>query len=92
MEVLDPVESLIDKVKENRSKKLNLSNLKLTKLPKEVFDLPCVKEIDLRGNPDISIDSLKRLNDLPALETIYFSKKEIDAIKPRIGEFFNEAI
>jgi|688.fasta_scaffold169250_1 Leucine-rich repeat (LRR) protein len=64
-------------------KHLNLSNQKLKKIPKEVFEFPNLKTLDLSNNKITVLPS--QLGLLTRLEEIYLTKNKIDELPKEIG-------
>lgn len=67
--IVSQVQKAIDKFKASKNAKLNLSNLNLTEIPEEIFQLENIKELDLSNNPlkELSLkgmqtDHLKSIN------------------------------
>ena len=64
-------------------KHLNLSNQKLKKIPKEVFEFPNLRTLDLSNNKITEIP--KEIGQLTKLEELNLTKNKIDELPKEIG-------
>ncbi|AXG69750.1 internalin-A [Kordia sp. SMS9] len=77
----------IRKVKKNNSKGLDLSGFKLTEIPKEVFELTHLTEIDLRYNQITEIP--EAIGKLTNLYSLFLHDNQITEIPAAIGNLTN---
>ena len=72
--ILRKVNRLLKQVQSLNCKSLDLSGLKLNEIPREVYGMHWLKEINLCGNPNISIQSLAELQWMPAWAPVVSSE------------------
>jgi hypothetical protein len=80
----ESVEQRIEHARDSRAEKLDLSGLKLSEIPPDVFELPLLKELNLSNNQITEIP--ERIDYLLNLEHLDISRNPISRIDEALGK------